>query len=272
MMSLASQVHLDIKDIKSEVDTIRGKTNTAKAEINWVKLQIVQFLPLINMGVDAYTAFEQHKKVYESTMEDLSAGELYALTKINSNADNLKQQIHDLHDKHQTLPQMVSGSHQHWMVTMGRDTWDTTSAMDVCIHQDIPSTGPRDNCRLQPVAQSSGTVPNPSPSVFPVNQSTPHALHCLIQDASMDVKCWHGSRHPEYALDGIEELSDDNLTSLGLDDIYYDAILESHEQIMSSTPHHGERMDNCCFDDALATWAALKHSAWDHLIDTSPEG
>ncbi len=73
-------------------------------------------------------------------------------------------------------------------------------------------------------------------------------------------------------MDGIEELSDDNLTSLGLDDAYYDAILESHEQIMSSTPHHGERMDDCCFDDASATQTALEHPAWDHLIDTSPEG
>jgi hypothetical protein len=62
-MSLASQVHLDIKDIKSEVDAIRGMTDAAKAAIDWVKLQMVWFLPLIDMGVDAYTTFEQHKKV-----------------------------------------------------------------------------------------------------------------------------------------------------------------------------------------------------------------
>jgi hypothetical protein len=77
---------------------------------------------------------------------------------------------------------------------------------------------------------------HPQCLVFPVNQSKPCALHCLIQDASLDIKPWHGSGHPKYALDGIEELSDNNLTSLGLEDMYYDAILESREQTMSSMP------------------------------------
>ncbi len=88
----------------------------------------------------------------------------------------------------------------------------------------------------------------------------------------MDVKRWHGGGHPEYALDGIEKLCNGDLTSLGLDDMYYDAILELHEQIMTSTPRQEERMDDRCFGDAWATWAAHKHPAWDHLIDTSPEG
>jgi hypothetical protein len=86
-----------------------------------------------------------------------------------------------------------------------------------------------------------------------------------------DVKHWHGGGHPEYALDGVDELSDSNLTSIGLDDKYYDAIFESHEHIMSSKPRPGDQMDNCRFDDASATWAALKHLTWNHLIDTSPE-
>jgi hypothetical protein len=37
-------------------------------------------------------------------------------------------------------------------------------------------------------------------------------------------------------------------------------------------PCRRDPMDNRCFDDASATQAALKHPAWDHLIDTSPEG
>jgi hypothetical protein len=41
---------------------------------------MVRFSPLINIGVDAYNAFEQHNKVYESAMEDLSAGESFTLT------------------------------------------------------------------------------------------------------------------------------------------------------------------------------------------------
>jgi hypothetical protein len=158
------------------------------------------------------------------------------------------------------------------MATTGWDTCDTTSAMDVCTHRDMPSTGPQDNWWLPPVAQSSGTIQHSSPSVSPVNQSTSCALHHFIQDASSDVKHWHGSRHPEYALDRIEEFSNNNLTSLGLDDTYYDAILKSHEQIMSSLPCCREHMDNCCFDEASAIQAALEHPAWDHLIDTSPEG
>jgi hypothetical protein len=103
MMSLASQVHADINDIKGEVDAIRGETDATKAEIDWVKSQMVQFLPLINMGVDVCTTFEQDKKVYVSAMEDLLAGELYTLTKINSIVNNLQQQIHDLCNEHRTL-------------------------------------------------------------------------------------------------------------------------------------------------------------------------
>jgi hypothetical protein len=93
--------------------------------------------------------------------------------------------------------------------------------------------------------------------VSPVNQSTPKALNHLIQDASLDVKQWHGDWHPEYALDGIDKLSNNDLASLGLDDKYYDAILELHEQIMSSMPRCGECMDNRRFDDTSATWVAL---------------
>jgi hypothetical protein len=119
---------------------------------------------------------------------------------------------------------------------MGQGTWNMTSAMDVRTHQNIPNTGPRANQELPPVSQSSGTVPHPTPIVSPVNQSTPCALNCFIRDALSDVRHWHGSGHPEYALDGIDELSNNNLTSLGLDDKYYDAILESHEQITSSMP------------------------------------
>ncbi len=37
-------------------------------------------------------------------------------------------------------------------------------------------------------------------------------------------------------------------------------------------PPRGDQMVNCCFDDASATRAVLKHPAWDHLINTSPEG
>ncbi len=155
---------------------------------------------------------------------------------------------------------------------MGQGTWNTNSAMDICTHQDIPTTGPHANQDLPPVAQSSGTIPHPPPSVSPVNQSTPRALNRLIGDALSDIKRWHGGGHPEYALDGIDELSDNNLASLGMDDKYYDAILESHEQIMSSTPCRGDRIDDCHFDNASATWVALKHPAWDHLIDASPEG
>jgi hypothetical protein len=183
MMSLASRAHLDIKEIKGEVDAINGKTDAAKLELDWVKSQTVQFLPLIDMGVDAYNAFEQHKKVYESTMEDLLAGESYTLTKINSFANNLQQQIHDLCNNYRHLPQMAIGTQQHQMATMGQGTWNTTLAMDIRTHQDIPNTGP---CAIQefpPVAKPSGTVPHPTPSVSPVNQSTPHPLNCLIQDA-----------------------------------------------------------------------------------------
>jgi hypothetical protein len=75
MMSLASRVYSDIKEIKSEVDAIKGKMDVANMELDWVKSQMVRFLLLINMGVDAYNAFEQHKKVYESAMENLLAGE-----------------------------------------------------------------------------------------------------------------------------------------------------------------------------------------------------
>jgi hypothetical protein len=106
----------------------------------------------------------------------------------------------------------------------------------------------------------------------PVNQSTPRALNRLIQDELLDINQWHSGRHLEYLLDKIDKLSSKDLTSLGLDDKYYDAILESHEQIMSSKPCCGERMDDHHFDDASATQAVLKHPAWDHLIDTSPKG
>jgi hypothetical protein len=134
---------------------------------------MARFLLLIRMGVDAYNAFKQHKKVHESAMEDLSAGESYTLTKINSIANNLQQQIHDLCNNHRHLPQMAIGTQQHRMVTMGQGTWNTTLAMDICTQRDIPNTGPRANQELPPVAQPSGTVPHPTPSVSPVNQSTP---------------------------------------------------------------------------------------------------
>ncbi len=172
----------------------------------------------MNMGIDAYNTFEQHKKVYESTLEDLSAGESYTLTKINSIANNLQQQIHDLCDDYRHLPQMAIGTQQHWMATMGQKTWDTTLAMDVCTHRDIPNVGPCANQGLPPIAQLFGPIPHPTPTVSPLNQSRPCALNRLIQDTSLDVKHWHGGGHPEYALDEIEELSDDNLTSLGMDD------------------------------------------------------
>jgi hypothetical protein len=47
-------------------------------------------------------------------MENLAAGELYTLIKINSIADNhLQQQIHDLRDNHWHLPQTAIGTQQH---------------------------------------------------------------------------------------------------------------------------------------------------------------
>jgi hypothetical protein len=232
---------------------------------------MIRFSPLIDMGVDAYNAFEHHKKVYESAMEDLLAGESYTLTKINAIANNLQQQINDLCNNHWHLPQMAIGTQQHHLAAMGQRTRNTTSTMDIRTHRDIPNTGPHANQELPPFAQSSGTIPRPPPFVSPVNQSTPQALNHLIQDVSPAITCWHGGGHPEYALDGINELSNDDLTSLGLDDKYYDTVLKSHEQIMSSTPHPKDRMDDCCFDDMSATQALLKHPAWDHLIDTSPK-
>jgi hypothetical protein len=95
------------------VDTIKGKMDAAKVDLDWVKSKTVQFLPLIDMGVDAYNTFEQHKKVYESAMEDLLAGELYTLTKINSIANNLQQQIHDLCNDHRHPPQTAIDAQQH---------------------------------------------------------------------------------------------------------------------------------------------------------------
>jgi hypothetical protein len=90
---------------QEQSDTIKGKMDAAKADLDWVKSQMVRFSPLINMGVDAYNAFKQHKKMYESAIEDLLTGELYTLTKINSIANNLQQHIHDLCDNHRHPPQ-----------------------------------------------------------------------------------------------------------------------------------------------------------------------
>ncbi len=96
-------------------------------------------------------------------MEVSLAGELYTLTKINSIAKNLQQQIHDLCDDHLHPPQMVIDAQQHQMATMGQGTRNMTSPMDVRTHRDIPNTGPCANQELPPVAQSSGIVPRHHP-------------------------------------------------------------------------------------------------------------
>jgi hypothetical protein len=70
-------------------------------------------------------------------------------------------------------------------------------------------------------------------------------------------------------VNGILELTDKDLLSLGLDDKYFDAILESHEQLMSSLRRDDQSKEGARGPD---TRGALKHPAWDRLSDTSSEG
>jgi hypothetical protein len=57
-------------------------------------------------------------------------------------------------------------------------------------------------------------------------------------------------------------LTEDNLTSVGVLGEYYDTVLESHDQMIG----------NNCFQSGPDTRGALKHPAWDRLLDISPEG
>jgi hypothetical protein len=201
-------------------------------------------------------------------------GKIYTHTKINLIADSLQQKIHDLHKEPLIQPRLESIDRQHCCAAAG---CDTSSSMDVHTHWEMPSPIPHNvhwshsYIPLPPTTQSSGTIPLSSMTESPLNQGTLHALHCLTHDASVNNKCWHGGGQTKHAHNRIEELSDKDLSSLGLVSTFYDTILESHEQIVSSTPCHGDCTDDRCFNDASVTRAMLKHPAWDHLTVTSPE-
>jgi hypothetical protein len=65
-----------------------------------------------------------------------------------------------------------------------------------------------------------------------------------------------------HAVKGCRMPTEDNLTSVGVLGEYYDTILESHNQMIG----------NSHFKSGPDTRGALKHPAWDRLLDTSPEG
>ena len=94
------------------------------------------------------------------------------------------------------------------------------------------------------------------------SNGTPWALEHLIDGLSQDVARWHSRGDINRALEGCRMLTVDILTSVGVLRKYYDTILESHNQMI----------ENKHFKSGPDTRGALKHPAWDRLLDTSPEG
>jgi hypothetical protein len=94
------------------------------------------------------------------------------------------------------------------------------------------------------------------------SNGTPQALEHLIDGLSEDVAQWHGGGDISRAVKGCRMLTEDNLTSVGVLGEYYDTILESHNQMIG----------NDRFKSGPDTHGALKHPAWNHLLDTSPKG
>jgi hypothetical protein len=110
----------------------------------------------------------------------------------------------------------------------------------------------------------SHRLPRPN-RLSPTSVTTPCALEQLVKNTNHDIKRWHGGGYSEDALDGLDKLFEDNLQSLEVVKPSYDAVLESHEQLISTTLHAN-------FDKAFSTRVALKHPVWDNLTDNSPEG
>ncbi len=77
-------------------------------------------------------------------------------------------------------------------------------------------------------------MPNSVPPLDGPAFGTSRALMRLVDGALDDILGWHGGGDCSKVVDGTLELTNKDLLSLGLDDGYFDAILESHEQLMSS--------------------------------------
>jgi hypothetical protein len=92
--------------------------------------------------------------------------------------------------------------------------------------------------------------------------STPWALDRLLDGLSEDVRWWHGGGDIVQVVNGCRMLTKDNLILVGVLAEYYNAILELHDQLL----------DNECLKLGPDTRGALKHSAWDRLSNTTPEG
>jgi hypothetical protein len=110
---------------------------------------------------------------------------------------------------------------------------------------------------------------------------TPWALARMIRDAPPNVLHWHEGGQATNGMDEVPFLMDNDLYSLNIQEEYYDIILELHEQVTMAWSQRSDRYDR--FDTRTDryshadkrgpdTRAALKHPAWDHLTDTSPEG
>ncbi len=150
--------------------------------------------------------------------------------------------------------------------------------MDVRNQSATPQPIDRDTCW----AQQSYTMPDPIGTHVPVDQQTfdfrymtsnamnqgassnctPRALERLINGLSEDVARWHGRGDINHAVKGCRMLTEDNLTSVGVLGEYYDTILESNDQMIG----------NNHFQSGPDTRGALKHPAWDRLLDTSSKG
>jgi hypothetical protein len=142
--------------------------------------------------------------------------------------------------------------------------------MDVRTQLTVIPPGPHDvrwgSPALPPPLSGEHSCCPPRPDrLSPTGTTTPRAPGRLVKDVSHDIKRWHGGGYPEYALDGLVELSEDNLQSLDVVKPYYDPILKLHEQLLSA-------MFRTNFDKAAMTWAPLKHPAWDNLANNSPKG
>ncbi len=152
------------------------------------------------------------------------------------------------------------------------DCCNTCSPMDVRVY-------PRGSCHRMPsLPIDSGVVDfTPHQHQIPPSASllggpafgTPRALMRLVGGVFEDILCWRGGGDQSRAVDGTPELTEDDLFFLGLVEGYFDAILESHEQLMCSLRWEDRFREGACGPN---TQGAQKHPAWDCFSDTSPEG
>jgi hypothetical protein len=190
--------------------------------------------------------------------------------RLNTICDELQEDVNVLYKK-MNAPSRPTAANTPYVAS-------TSSPMDVRNHS---SPTPQIHCDTL-LAPQSYAIPDPVRTHVPVDHrtfdflctnlntmpqdaptsGTPRALERLIGGLLEDVVHWHGRGDRGHAVGGCKMLTKDNLMLVGVLREYYNTKLKSHDQLLEND-HLWNGPDTC---------GALKHPAWDPLLDTSPEG